>query len=434
MKKRGCGCCVTAFLTLCIVVCVAAFIYENTFGKNAPTSTQSTNYSQNTSDNDSKKYGISEPSSSSDNGNLTYYTEANDFSEGLAWVQISEFSDTGVWLNSQNACINKVGEIIYSTPQSTEWIDHIADFEPTPFVNGVSIVDENTLINNKGEFVWTVDNNGWSYADKKFGKGTAKSIKLYDGGNFTGYAFVRFFVDSYNETANYCGVLNPDGSWRMEPFLVKDEVSFAYDGLYGYRTTDETGYFNSSGLYDCNNNTFIKDIDLTDTEVSNKLSSRQKKYNFSLHNNMMYNSEKKVFEDFAGNTVIDLSEYYEIDAKIDSGTGYYSSPSFNNGYCVLNVRNKQRQKYMTVINTSGEQLFEPIRCSRYENTVSDGLLLAENDDGEDVYLNMRGEVVIKPDGSGKSFSDGYAVISKKYDAADMYIYNYIDTEGNTVLK
>lgn len=81
MKKRGCGCCVTAFLTLCIVVCVAAFIYENTFGKNAPTSIQSTNYSRDTSDDDFTSYSSSESSSKNNENNTAYNSNSNDSEE-----------------------------------------------------------------------------------------------------------------------------------------------------------------------------------------------------------------------------------------------------------------------------------------------------------------------------------------------------------------
>ena len=441
-RKKGCVYLIIALsavpLILSFIVCTVAYIYETTYGKNAPTSS-SVDFSDDCFENfqNSQVKTDSEPNTTDNYDeyeNLIYYTEASNFSEGIAWVRISEFSNTGEWLNSKRACINISGEIIYSTLESTNWSDHIADFEPTQFVQGVSIVDETTLINNKGEIVWSVNTNGWNYADEKFGSGVTKSIKIYDGGSFTGYTFVRFFIDSYDQTANYCGVLNPDGSWRTEPFLVKDEVSFSYNGIYSFRTTDETGYYNDSCQYDAYNNTFINDIDLTDINTVNILTEKRNQYYFGFHNNMMYNSEEKVFEDISGNVVIDLSGYTSIDCKKDSSTGYYSSPSFNNGYCVLSVRNKQNSKYMTVIDTYGNQLFEPIKCVRYENIVSDGLLLAEVEDDVDVFLNMNGEVAIIPDGEANTFSEGYAVVYKKDPVTDMYVYSYIDTNGNTVLR
>lgn len=368
----------------------------------------------------------------------TVYTDARDFSEGLSWVRISEYDVDGNWLNSQRVCINKQGQKIYELPKSTDWGDHTADFTATDFIKGVSILDENTLINNKGEVVWSVGDDGWNYADNKFGEGNTKTIKLSDGDYFSGYTFVKFYIDSFAETGIYCGVLNPDGSWRMEPIKVEDgfHSSQFFEGIrYDFITQDENGYYQVYNTYFIEENRVeeSKSEDIPTIEEAKSYKSSRNKYYCDRHDGLMYSNDSVGFEDFSNKVVLDLSRYARIEYSINDYTGYPDYPVFNDGYAVLDVYNQDKSKYMTVIDKKGEQLFEPIKCEDHDNVVSDDLLLVEYENNEQVFLNMKGETEIVVDGMANTFCEGYAIIKSRDSQLDIDVYHYIDTHGNVVI-
>ncbi len=52
---------------------------------------------------------------------------------------------------------------------------------------------------------------------------------------------------------------------------------------------------------------------------------------------------------------------------------------------------------MNVVNIKDEQMFEPMRCTNYEKMVSERLLLIENENETQEFIDMKGGVVIVPD-------------------------------------
>lgn len=65
------------------------------------------------------------------------------------------------------------------------------------------------------------------------------------------------------------------------------------------------------------------------------------------------------FTDLSGNTVIDLSDLYPDNRK--------DATSFQNGYAILSIIGADNNKYVTVIDSSGTPLFEPMKCGVSHN-------------------------------------------------------------------
>ena len=190
---------------------------------------------------------------------------------------------------------------------------------------------------------------------------------------------------------------------------------FIGEGLYHLNTTDESGYYNDYAFFSPKSKKVTKDRD--------EAYSWSDEYIEENYSGLVYNKNSGGFCNTAGDLVIDLSEY---DLRDD--------PEFHNGYCVLNIENKQSSSYFTVIDPSGNRMFEPKKEVTHEEFVSDGLLRVKDDD-EIYFLDMQGEVAVGPleYENAESYSDGLCLVSSQNLAINRTTYAYLDQSGNRVI-
>ena len=325
-------------------------------------------------------------------GNQSYITDATSFRNGYAWAKFSEYDTSGDFVSSKWCCIDTQGNVAFELPVG---IDEGDKFELTGFADGVALVNNEAMVNTQGQAVWSVDGDGWALAEELFGEGNTQDVGMTDGGYFMGVAFVWFSVDTFEETATYYGILGSDGNWIQEPTKDLKEPEYIGEGVYHLKTPDETGYYNDYTFF---------------SPKAKKVSSdRDEAYSWSddyieeNYSGLVYDEKSGGFCNTAGELVIDLSEYNLRD-----------DPEFHNGYCVLNIKNEQSSWYFTVIDPSGNRMFEPKKEVTHEEFVSDGLLRVKDDD-EIYFLDMQGEVPVGPIliESAESYSVGLCLLSSK---------------------
>lgn len=368
------------------------------------------------SENSQDEFGGTQGSLITDNG--VYITDASDFKNGYAWVRLSKYDNSGEWVSSQRCAIDTSGNVVYAMPEVFTWTEHRADFTATPFVNEVAIVNNEALVSTDGRVIWSVDGDGWSEAEERFGEGNVENVIMSDGGYFRGYAFVYFEVETFEETAIYSGVLDSNGDWYVEPTKDFRDAKDRGDGLYTVTIQNDAGYYSLNASY----NVAINKISRETDEVLGWCEENA----LAEHNGLLFDEDRNGFYDASGKIVIDLSEY-----KLWGD----DTPTFYDGYCVIDIQNKQGSVYFTVIDTSGKRMFEPQKHVSHDYRVGDGLLRTRDDQGNIYYLNMAGETVLQAPGkdSAESFHDGLCLVKEKDTAIGYPTYYYMDTAGQRII-
>jgi hypothetical protein len=394
-----------------------------------------------------------------------YIFQAYSFSENAAWVTIAQDKNSGILKNAMLCLIDTEGKMLYSFPvQDTEY----KDYYTTNFSNGVSLVsdeDNQYIISNKGKVVWSVLDNGVSEGERLFGKDSVESIVLDNcnkngaysysdnmifGVNvFNGWTLVDMHVNNYDGTGNYYGILNPDGSWLLEP--QKKEIYMDPYTHYAYWQNDDTTLHGDTYVginletketVDCG----YKEGSVLATSPDNceTIIGWESTRHLKEQNGLIFDKDKNAFVDSSGASVIDCSKYTFMNNFV---------PKFHNGYSVLAIENPDGSPYITVIDTTGNQLFEPIKNDIKGNPDNDKYGYVENDRfvmtaayEPDFYEMERSADGDKGgeyyDLTGKKMTDiysgyqyiypyscGFALVKDNYGN-----YKYLDTSGKEVFK
>lgn len=270
---------------------------------------------------------------------------AQDFHDDVAWVNV-EFIDGSRW-----CCCDKNGEILFM----------LDGFEQptTCFANGVAIVNHSKIINKTGEIIWSIEENGMKIANELWGSGNVTKVEiLFDNEEdadeeYFGYTFVKFYIDSYELTAEMTGILDPEGNWYLEPV-----------DYFVFNSYEECGIYNYSGtkLYNILTNEFAED------HFTGDYDKWYDTYHAERHNGLIFDgwsSDHNFFYNLDGKEVINLSRYTLIS--------YADDPEFNEGYALLEIENEQGSHYYTIIDTNGKEMFPPqkgvehgeLRCGYY---------------------------------------------------------------------
>ena len=259
--------------------------------------------------------------------------------DGVAWVNSSK--------NGWCLC-DKEGNILFTLDEGTK--------PTTNFYNGVSIVDENRLVDKNGNTIWSVDIDGNAYAKQKWGDAVKEIEICYAygasgryGKDFFGKVFVHFFINSYELSGDFMGILDSSGNWIFEPEEGYDEVR-CYD--YG-----DNGIFEFRTSFGIDKNWFFYNA-ITDEKIIGRdnavLDRWKREYYCSIHDGLIFEERDGVgfFCDVDGNEMINLSRYYRIHDNV--GTG-----EFSNGYALLHIANESNYEFYTIIDVNGNEMFTP---------------------------------------------------------------------------
>lgn len=279
-------------------------------------------------------YNVSEENHSFYVSNLNTILESDGYYDGVAWVRTSQDG----W------CVcDKEGNSLYTLSE---------DFvrPTTHFYNGVSLVDERALVDKNGNVIWSIS-DGYDYAKQRWGDAIEEVKVCYAygvdyGKDFFGKIFVHFFVNSYEFTGDYMGILDSSGNWILEPAEGYKEVrSYEYgkNGIFEFRTS--FGGYPDYLFYNAITDDKIKGLD------ESVLEQWKREYYCSTHDGLIYEERggNGYFCDVDGNEVINLSGY-NIHANW---------VEFSSGYALLPILNESGYEFFTIIDRDGNELFDP---------------------------------------------------------------------------
>lgn len=305
-------------------------------------------------------------------GNL-YLADARSFSEGVAWVTVSDGEDF------QSMLIDDEGNSLYQR-ELTKSMPSVM----TNFSNDVGFIQDangSAVVDTKGNIIFT-DEDIFERCVEIFGEDSLDSFELLYSSNedvqlFNGYCKVELDVNTYEGSGYYQGILKPDGSWLLEPEEVESGVELYADWPLAVMVDKEgneraikleTGEIYDAGpaphaaslthvlSFDFSQRQFNQESFASIDEYGNDMTHRVPLIRWmaeSVQENtdgLIYDNGMNAFVDKDWNKVIDLSEYTFPDDFM---------PVFTDGYAFLLVKNPDGDLYYTVIDKDGTRVFEP---------------------------------------------------------------------------
>lgn len=381
-------------------------------------------------------YAIEEPSADIIVFGVPHIISSTLYHDGLAWAYVGT-RGTEQWM------------AIDSKGKANVTLD-LKSFPVTQFNKGICIIDNKRVINKKGETIWSADEQGMAYATQKWGADHIKNVSIINNGHnyvnmgeafdyieedFFGYPQVLFEVDTFDYTGTYTGVLDEKGNWYLEPTELKGSFWDGNEGVYRASRYYEDPYSitGSEGYYNILKNSFIWRADMSSEEYDDKLAKWRREVWKEKHNGLFYDMlsgsdelfvQTDAFEpgfyDLSGKQVIDMTKYPDVIVS--------PFPTFYDGYCIVKIDNEQRSSYYTVLDTSGNELFEPRKIEdKLAEKVSDGMFWAETSESGIIYYKTDGEQAFEIPfkiKNGTDFCEGLALL----EAEDGVIY-VIDASG-----
>lgn len=253
---------------------------------------------------------------------------ASSFSEGLAFVCVDNNQE-------KTYCINKDGYIVFELDENISINGEISD----KFTNGFAVLNAHSTNKNI-----LCDTNGNIKTPEDIGVSNFSELGLEGG-----YLIVEKITSDYSSSKKEMGVMNTNFEW------VVDLSESIYNEIGGIQITP---------LY--NNSFFYNDICYFDyCEKCLNLKTGEVSYNvdFELPSNLWQSYTDCTYRDYNENTVLDLSN---VDNLTNVG-------KFIKGKAPVKFYNEQSGTYFfTLINETGEFLFEPIEADKIANISFDG--------------------------------------------------------------
>lgn len=350
----------------------------------------------------------------SGNANINDLVEFN--SGGYNAFSATEFQDNVAWVEDVGNyyCIDTTGKILFFL-EKNKFNNSIS---VTNFSNGISVINNSYVINKSGEIISSTEYGDY---DEIILQGE------YLDTIYNGLVFVEKKIETFDKNETLIGIIGNDGKFKRE---LSDKIKFADyigDGLYHvsndnnekmYLDSKDMKIYTSSELNLFNEDYIVGGINYRDGQ----------ELFFSKGYGMTDDEYKGVgFYNKAGEKILDLSEYNNIDKEITN------HPYFTGEHCVLVIVKRDNSKWITVINKLGERLFEPIKLNDGEEVgeISKDLIRISYLNARSHYfINISGEIVINTINANSvtDFNDGLSMV--KTDNG----YYYINTKGDKVLS
>lgn len=381
-----------------------------------------------------------------DNKTTYYIGSTRGFSDGVAWVEARQ-KENGVIVETQWACIDTSGNVLFILEPNT--------FEPSSFANGVSLcktydsdyeVNAYNIIDKSGNVVF-------SSLD-----GTFDAVIAYSGGYFAVYTY----TESFREAGYTVFFMNPKGEVTNQIDGLRTEIPELIncgEGVFAEKIRQNADAAVTYRFYDAKTG--------NEYEVGGISSHKSMSYIFHngyavIEGKRMGDIPKLVSTD---GQIIELKQFgygsfYDFGPVSDGGfvcTSYYQDKvewvkfydistgtltqlgnygervvlnratgfRFDNGSMLLPLNGADGKTYYTIVDKSGQSLFEPVVCKYADSEGSDRILVKYDD--KTVAYNGRGEVIFElPAGqSVDSYQDGVArLVGSDYAISNTYIDLY----------
>lgn len=346
-----------------------------------------------------------------------------NYSDDVAWVSrtANAWNDRSGW----NYLVDLDGKVLIS-PENAK----TSFFVPSDFCNDVACVnlesankDSNVknygLINKRGEIIWSLEDDGLSYAVAKYGEsavtGISADVGFSNDSGYRGYLAVEIDIDTYSSTGSLHGVLDSKGEWVIEPGPLDSASKFDdkwfycqyvmcnTENLIIYRTGEVLDY-SSSGYSTDNRSAYARDFGGRQAKVIDLWEEYT-----TAHDGLRYDTEDDygegiaAFRDASRNVVMDVNDLYP---NINTT---YSDLVFNDGYCLIVLENTGGGKYITVINTEGAQITEPFKYAEHGALLEGAFFYNGNDNEPGYFMTAQGEKLGQVEAmKGMDFHDGRA--------------------------
>lgn len=353
-------------------------------------------------------------------GTETYFDEANDFSDGVAWVHPAD----DAW-----ECIDGQGQTLFKLSDTQIPI--------TDFAGGIAIVED---LAADVQPAWAVYGKTGDVLSPSADGTTSYQLD----GSLNGYVVVIRTIDTAEGYEDQTGLLDSSGSWFVEP-------TAALQMSTGYQGAETDGWYSRYGLIEVvppdGDFRSYKGADYFDTvtgkfvaaptpkKLTELISDRlfQDGMVFVGYNAVSTNNEPPEVVDltvaFNAPNIVDKA-FYNSDRKLAIDLSEYSDVGpiggFSEGYCSIMLGNSEHHLFATVIDKTGKQMFEPIPDGDI-GAFSQGRALLTEDDDTSCYIDSSGAKVIEGISSGGTFAEnGLALVSF---AADPSRYCFITVDG-----
>lgn len=391
-----------------------------------------------------------EPDTNGTEGNankITYYIgSTRGFSDGVAWVEARQ-KENGVVVETQWACIDTSGNVLFMLDPNT--------FEPSSFASGVSLcktydsdyeVNAYNIIDRSGNIVFSST------------EGSFDAVIAYGDGYFAVYTYTESFREAGYTVffMNYKGEVTKqiDGLRTKIPELINcgegvfaEKIRQNADAAVTYRFYDaKTGneydvggisshksmsyiFHNGYAVIEGKRMGDIPKLVSTDGKITElKQFGYGSFYDFGPVSDggfvcTSYYQDKVEwvkFYDIATGTLTQLGNYGER-VELNRATGF----RFDNGSMLLPLVGADGKNYYTIVDKSGQSLFDPVVC-KYADAEGDNRILVKFED-KTVAYNGRGEMIFElPAGqSVDSYQDGVArLVGSDYAISNTYIDLY----------
>lgn len=334
--------------------------------------------------------------------------EAGDFHDGVAWV------DTGETGMGHDYLVDRDGRVLIDYVEQSRAGNQVPD-KVSSFCSGTALVQDGDafcLINHQGESVVDIVNEAFEEGERVFGSDSVKRVEIawpYED-NYRGYVLVTLYLDTFDYTGEAHGVIAGDGSWAID----FPAISSMCDGSDG---SDPDPYVLQAG------NSAV----LTRTgEVVDSPSTIGYFYQFEYNGEMLEHTELRkrevakehngypwdiggVFDDGSAYENPETGERLIVEGR---SKGIVSGEEFNGGYAIVTITNNGGSGYLTVIDTSGSWLFDPVKDNGHSGVSPEGFFYVDGEDGEGSYRSVSGDLLSTVRGyDGTAFSEGRAWIT-----------------------
>lgn len=433
---------------------------DNNFNgnQNETTDNENGNVTDNGSENDNSNTEVPE-------NTYTYAIyEAQDFSDGVAFVRFCKLNEKGYSVTDYWAAIDTAGNVLFNLDE--KGLDNVHTVEP--YKSGVTIVDESI---NDTEYFKVYDKSGNIVASPEL-NGYDKILAYQE--NFE-YFIVGKKEESFSGDRYLVGIINNKGEYTKplsdshkiaqlinESFLDLDSIYIdcVYDDMFYVYCKTTWGTIKDSICYDANTDEFAQFYEYYDY-INTPSHKGVCKYDEFGNMTIIASEDEKVHEWFDDAILIssyDLNKggYYDfrlIDYQGNVITSYvnhdltrqdFESSAeplcyYYNGYLLVQVTNSTGANYCCLFDKSGNLVFEPIRMEEYNhfyglNETGFIYKTKDSENGDDLFYwyNYDGTCVIIPDVYYvKSFgiqNDGLCCVSLKNGQSA-----YVNQNGEIIL-
>ena len=389
-----------------------------------------------------------------------YSLKSYQFNNGISWVSMIN-SDTNTWATG---LINEAGEVIYFVDQDRFALTDsaIAGIITTPFINGLSCIYPYDsadaayslpgfiIVNQKGEEVYSCfDSNMYmcgqgddgNYIILKHESGFAgddwifctlnSSLKLTETG-------IKGSNDGHDRGQNNPGLKTiAEGIYITNYNLLCIESGCRFRLNYNGALLTYVGHSDNYACFYYSNYNYLVPYDVLRTATSDRelldiMQTNTECKKFDAANEYIFNNYG--FESWNHGSYLyafGTRQYLNYDTgdsitypTFPDGVKYFRVDNFKGGYAALYLLGVDEKGYVTVIDESGEQLYDPVACKGFgiynagdmlEATSYNGYIFCSWVDTSDNKSYMQ---IFDRSGQSKKIGDNLEELSGKYCYSD----------------